>query len=122
MKPRSCKSKGKLLQNLVREKLLENTTLHEDDLKSAQMGESREDLKLSTAALKIYSFGIECKNLAKIAVYKFYQQAQSHTEKIQAKHPTLKIMPLVIVKQNRSKPLVILDLDDFLALYHDRKD
>ena len=52
MKTSSAKAKGRKLQDLVRDKLLEKfkNYLEEDDIKSAIMGETGEDIKLSPAA------------------------------------------------------------------------
>jgi len=63
-------------------------------------------VQLSEAGLKAFPYGIECKNLAKVAVYKFYEQAMTHGD----------AEPLVVVKQNRSKPLAIVDLEHFVEL------
>jgi len=70
------------------------------------MGAQGEDVQLSEAGFSAFSYGIECKNLAKIAVYKFYEQATTHGNG----------EPLVVVKQNRSKPLAIVDLEHFIQL------
>jgi hypothetical protein len=67
------------------------------------MGAGGEDIQLSSAAREIIPFTIECKNNARIAVYKFYEQACQHG----------KGEPIVVIKQNRSKPLVIVDADYF---------
>jgi len=70
------------------------------------MGAQGEDVQLSEAGLKSFFYNVECKNLAKVAVYKFYEQAMTHGS----------AEPLVVVKQNRSKPLVIVDLEHFVNL------
>jgi len=107
MKSRSAKNKGKVLQNYARDRLLEKyTELKPDDIRSTGMGQSGEDIQLSPAARAKFPFQIECKNLARIGVYKFYAQAASHGTS----------EPLVIIKQNREKPLVVLDFDYFLEL------
>jgi hypothetical protein len=67
------------------------------------MGAGGEDIQLSPAAREAIPFTIECKNNARIAVYKFYEQACTHG----------KGEPIVVIKQNRSKPLVIVDADYF---------
>lgn len=107
MTPQSAKAKGRKLQQDVRDKLIDLFELHEDDCKSTSMGAGGEDVQLSHYARLRFPYSIECKNLAKIAVYSLYQQAcdnaGGHT-------------PLLVVKQNKSKPLAILDLDDFLAV------
>ena len=51
MLSRSRKAKGRVLQNKVREVLLENfKDLEPDDIKTAVMGESGEDIHMSPAA------------------------------------------------------------------------
>ena len=70
------------------------------------MGAQGEDVQLSEAGLKCFPFSVECKNLAKVAVYKFYEQATTHST----------AEPLVVIKQNRSKPLAVVDLDHFIDL------
>lgn len=61
---------------------------------------------LSTVALAAFPYAVECKNLAKIAVYKYYEQASANKIK--------DTMPLLVIKQNRSEPLVVLSLKDFM--------
>ena len=70
------------------------------------MGASGEDVQLSPAARKLFPYQIECKNLAKIAVYNYYTQCKQH-----GKH-----QPIVFIKQNHSNPLVVLDAEHFLEL------
>lgn len=107
MKPRSAKAKGRNLQNLVAEKIRELFALAKEDVKPAIMGEKGEDIKLSSTARKLFPFSVECKNLNRISVYKYFEQAKEncngHT-------------PLVVLKQNHSEPLVLLPLDAFLSL------
>jgi hypothetical protein len=59
---------------------------------------------LSPAARRLFPFQVECKNLAKIAVYNFYLQALTHGH-----HE-----PIVFIKQNGSKPLAIVDAEWFI--------
>ena len=104
MKPQSAKAKGRNLQKWVRDKILSKfPTLEPDDVKSTSMGAGGEDVQLSPAARKLMPYTIECKNMAKIAVYNYYEQAKTHG----------KGEPLVVIKQNHSKPLVIVDADYF---------
>ena len=80
MKSRSAKNKGKRLQNSFRDLLLETfTQLEPDDIRSAIMGESGEDIKLSPAARKIIPYSIECKNQEAINIWKAYEQAQENS-------------------------------------------
>ena len=107
---RSRKAKGRNLQDLVVSKLLAlSQGLEQDDIKGAIMGEHGADVKLSPAAYKRYPFKIECKNQEKFkGIYTIYSQAAGHTGKGE---------PLIILKMNRQKPLVIMDLDFFLATH-----
>jgi len=63
-------------------------------------------VQLSPAARKLFPYTIECKNLAKIAVYKYYIQAMGH-----GNHE-----PLVVIKQDRARPLAVVDLEHFMEL------
>lgn len=104
MKTASAKNKGRALQQWVRDLLLKlHPGLSLDDVRSTSMGAGGEDIQLSPAAREMIPFTIECKNNARIAVYKFYEQACQHG----------KGEPVVVIKQNRSKPLVIVDADYF---------
>ena len=44
MKPSSAKAKGRNLQNWIRQTLIEELKIHEEDIKTAVMGESGEDI------------------------------------------------------------------------------
>ncbi|MEK9694450.1 MAG: hypothetical protein VW270_01720 [Candidatus Poseidoniales archaeon] len=103
----SAKAKGRRLQQTVRDAILEAFSgLESDDVRSTSMGAGGEDVLLSPAARKLFPYTIECKNLAKIAVYNYYVQATGHND----------FEPLVVVKQNRSKPLAIVDFEHFMEL------
>jgi len=69
VKSQSCKSKGRRLQQAVRDLILENfKDLEEDDVRSTSMGAGGEDVLLSPKARKYFPFSIECKNQEKINV------------------------------------------------------
>ncbi len=109
MKTASSKAKGRLLQQLVRDKILDiYPSLEPDDVKSTSMGASGEDIQLSPAARKLFPYSVECKSRETISTYAWYQQAKTNTPK--------SAEPLLVIKQNRSKPLVVLDLDYFMEL------
>lgn len=96
-----------MLQKYVRDKLLAKyPSLEPDDIRSTGMGQGGADIQLSPAARTKINWEIECKNLSRIAVYNYYDQARTHGEG----------EPIVVIKQNRSKPLVVLDFDYFLGL------
>ena len=108
MKPSSAKAKGRVFQQLVRDKILSTfPQLEADDVRSTSMGANGEDVQISPAARKLFPYQIECKSREKIAVYGMYEQAQSHGKTFE---------PLVVLKQNRCKPLVVVDFDHFMEL------
>lgn len=107
MKPQSSKAKGRLLQNYVRDKILELfPSLGRDDVRSTSMGATGEDVQLSSAARKLFPFQTECKSKAASQVHTYYEQAKSH-----GPHE-----PLVVVKKDRSITLAIVSLDYFLKM------
>lgn len=107
IKAQSAKAKGRRLQQAVRDAILESfKSLESDDVRSTSMGAGGEDVLLSPAARKLFPYTIECKNLAKIAVYNYYVQATGHND----------YEPLVVIKQNRSKPLAVVDFEHFMDL------
>ena len=107
MRTRSKKAKGRRLQNWVRDELLKRfPSLNENDVVCAIMGEKGVDIKLSDKAKKSIPFAIECKNQEKFkGIYKIFNQARSHNEEYE---------PLVFIKMNGKKPLVILDAESFM--------
>jgi len=111
MKSQSAKAKGRKLQQAVRDVILSTfPTLEPDDVRSTSMGAGGEDVLLSPKARKLFPYSVECKNLAKIAVYNYYQQAETNC----GTHE-----PLVVIKQNRCKPLAVVDLEHFMKLAGD---
>jgi hypothetical protein len=110
MTVKSAKAKGRRLQQLVRDLILDSfPTLELDtDVRSAIMGETGEDIKLSSKARKVFPYSVECKSLKKIAVYNYYDQAASNTPE--------GCTPLVVLKQDRRKPLALVDLEKFMEL------
>ena len=107
MTPQSAKAKGRKLQQLVRDALIKTFDLKADDVRSTSMGAGGEDVQLSSYARLRFPYSVECKNNAKHAVYKLYQQAVENS----GGHT-----PLLVIKQNLSKPLAVLDFEDFLKL------
>ena len=109
MKTASAKNKGRTLQKLIRDKILDTfPELEPDDCKSTSMGAGGEDIQLSPAARKLFPFSVEAKSRASIGVYAWYQQAKANAPK--------DTEPLLVIKQNHSKPLVVIDLDAFMEL------
>ena len=107
MKPSSAKAKGRHLQGWTRKKLIEEYGIHEEDIKTAVMGESGEDIKMARAAREKFPFSIECKNTERLNVWQAYDQAKENCGKYE---------PIVVMKKNRKKPLVVIDAEAFIKL------
>lgn len=115
MRPQSAKAKGRRLQQQVRDMILEIFKDHfqADDVRSTAMGQNGEDVQLSPHARKWLPFQIECKNKNKVAVINWLEQAATH-----GKH-----IPIVVAKQDRSDPVVIIDAKTFFEMmYEYQKD
>ena len=109
MKTASGKAKGRKLQQIVRDKILEAFPMLEpDDCRSTSMGASGEDIQLSPAARRLFPYSVEAKARASISVYAWYQQAKTNAPK--------GMEPLLVIKQNYGKPLVVVDLDHYMEL------
>lgn len=112
MSTASKKAKGRWLQDYVRDQLREigkSFGLSDDDIKSAIMGTSGVDTVLSPAARRVFPFDIECKNVEKISILPVFRR---HFEKY-AKNDSIK---LVVHKQNRKDPIVLIRATDFFEL------
>ena len=108
MKSRSAKNKGKRLQNSFRDLLLETfTQLEPDDIRSAIMGESGEDIKLSPAARKLIPYSFECKNQEKLNIWDSLSQAEENAGDYDS---------VVIFKRNRSKTYAVINIEKFIEL------
>ena len=66
MKARSAKNKGKRLQNILRDKLIELYPALKDDIGSQIMGVTGEDIVLTPHARTLLPYSFECKNVEKI--------------------------------------------------------
>lgn len=109
MKTSSSKAKGHKLEALIRDKLIAKFGLTLEDVRIPIGSENGEDLKLSTKAKSLVPLVFEAKSRSRIAVYAYYDQAEQHR-----KQEALE--PVVVIKMDRRKPLLIVDLDYFLDL------
>ena len=108
MKTQSKKSKGRRLQKWVREQLIEKLNIHEEDIESRSMGAGGEDLIMARAAREKFPYSIECKNQEKVNLWESYKQAQENSGKYE---------PVVFIKRNNHKPLVVVDANYFINLH-----
>ena len=113
MKTQSAKSKGRRLQQWMRELLIEELDVHPEDIESRSMGAGGEDLIMARAARTKFPYSIECKNQESVNVWKAYEQAQENSGDYE---------PIVVLKRNKSKPLVLIDADYFVRLHNELVD
>lgn len=107
MKPQSCKAKGRNLQKWVRDQLIEQLNIHPEDIESRSMGAGGEDLIMARAARQKFPFSVECKNVEKLNVWEAYEQAKVNAGTYE---------PIVVMKKNHKKPLVVIDAETFIKL------
>ena len=111
MKTASKKAKGRKLQNDVRDCLLQTfPELEQDDIRTAVMGESGEDIKLSPAAQRLIPYSFECKNQERLNIWSSLEQAEDNCNDRK---------PVLVFKRNRSKTYIAFELKDFLKLIGD---
>jgi len=106
------KAKGRKFQQWCRDLVRETFCLEEDDVRSTSMGAGGEDILLSPAARKVFPYSIECKNVERLNVWEAYEQACENAGDHQ---------PLLFMKKNHKKALVVLDAEYFVkGLTHER--
>ena len=108
MRTQSKKAKGRRLQQWVRDILIEKLEVHPEDIESRSMGAGCEDLIMSRSAREKFPYSIECKNQESLNIWKSYEQAQQNSGNYE---------PIVVLKRNNVKPLVLVDADYFVELH-----
>jgi hypothetical protein len=113
MKTSSAKAKGRRFQQWVRDQLIEQLNVHPEDIESRSMGAGGEDLIMARAAREKFPFSIECKNQEALNVWKSYEQAEANSGDYE---------PVVFIKRNNQKPLVVVDAEYFIRIHNERVD
>ena len=108
MKTSSAKQKGRKLQQWMRDLLIEKLGVHPEDIESRSMGSQGEDLIMARAAREKFPLSIECKNQESVNVWKSYEQAAENSGEYE---------PVVVIKRNQSKPLVVIDAEYFVSMF-----
>ena len=108
MKTSSAKAKGRKLQQWFASIMVKTLNLHEEDLESRPMGSQGEDIIIGRESREKFPYSIECKNQEAVNVWKAYEQCETNCKGYE---------PLVVIKRNRSKPLVLVDAEHFVALH-----
>ena len=108
MRVQSAKAKGRRLQQWVRDKLIEMLEVHPEDIESRSMGAGGEDLIMARAARLKFPHSIECKNVEKLNIWDAYEQASANCGDYE---------PIVVMKKNGKKPLVVVDAEYYISLF-----
>ena len=108
MRPQSAKAKGRRLQQEFRNLLIEKLKIHPEDIESRSMGAGGEDLIMARAAREKFPMSVECKNQEKVNVWESYKQAEDNSKDYE---------PVVVIKRNNSKPLVLVDAEYFVSMF-----
>ena len=111
MKTQSAKAKGRKLQQWFRELLIDVLKIHEEDIESRSMGAGGEDLIMARAARTKFPYSIECKNQEKVNIWESYKQAETNSKDYE---------PILVIKRNNHKPLVLVDADYFVNLHKEK--
>jgi len=109
MKVQSAKAKGRRFQQWVRNKLIEILNIHPEDIESRSMGAGGEDLIMARAAREKFPYSVECKNQEKVNIWESYKQAVENSKDYE---------PILIIKRNNHKPLVLVDAKYFVELHN----
>ena len=107
MKTQSRKAKGRRLQNQFMQLLIEKLDIDPEDIESRSMGAGGEDLIMSKAARNKFPFSIECKNQEKLNIWSAWEQANGNKGIYE---------PLVVIKKNGVRPLIVIDAENFLEM------
>ena len=108
MKTSSAKQKGRKLQQWMRDLLIEKLGVLPEDIESRSMGSQGEDLIMARAAREKFPLSIECKNQEAVNVWKSYEQASENSGEYE---------PVLVIKRNKSKPLVVIDAEYFVSMF-----
>ena len=111
MKTQSAKAKGRRLQQWFRDQLIEKLEVHPEDIESRSMGAGGEDLIMARAAREKFPYSVECKNQEKMNVWESYSQATDNSGDYE---------PIVVIKRNNHKPLVVVDAEYFVRLHNEK--
>ena len=107
--PSSRKAKGRRFQQQICGDLLTHLPIEPGDIMSTGMGQSGCDVYLSPAARRVFPYGVECKNVEKVALWESWRQCETNAGKVG-------LTPLLLIKRNREEPLAVLRWSDLLTL------
>ena len=110
MKTQSRKAKGRRLQRQFMQLLIEKLDIDPEDIESRSMGAGGEDLIMSKAARTKFPYSIECKNQERLNIWSAWEQANNNKGIYE---------PLIVIKKNGVRPLIVVDAENFLEMIKD---
>ena len=113
MNTASRKAKGRRLQQQFMKLLIEKLDIDPEDLESRSMGAGGEYLIMSKAARNKFPYSVECKNQERLNIWSAWEQAESNKGIYE---------PIVVIKKNKQRPLVVLDAENFLDMIKNFND
>ena len=110
MRPQSCKSKGRRLQQKVAASIVRAfPQLADDDAVSTSMGAPGEDVRLSPRARAVLPLSLECKCVERLNVWAHLEQAQRNAPK--------GTTPCLVFSRNRAPTYAVVPWDVLLDLF-----
>lgn len=110
MNASSAKAKGRRLVADFVKRISTSLDIPEEEFTITPSGVNGEDLVPSPAARKRFPFSVEAKSRASIVIYKWFKQAEGHGHE-----------PILLIKQNRSEPLIVMRTETFLRLINEKE-
>lgn len=108
MNASSAKAKGRRLQQWVANKIgktIDCEVEKDGDIESRPMGQSGSDVILRGVAKELFPFGVECKNVENLSIWKALDQAKEYGE------------PLLFFTRNRTSKYVACRANQFFEMY-----
>lgn len=112
MKTSSAKAKGRTFQQWVAKRFSDITGIpcgKDELIESREMGQDGCDIKFYGLAAELLPFSVECKRQESLSVPAWVRQARKNTK------PGTSF--LLFFRRSREQPLVVMDAEDFFALY-----
>lgn len=110
MRPQSCKSKGRRLQQRIAASIVEAFPhLTSDDVVSTSMGAGGEDVRLSATARRALPVSVECKCQERLNVWSCLDQARNNAPS--------GATPCLVFSRNRSPTYAVVPWEVLLDLY-----
>lgn len=114
MKTQSAKSKGRRLQQLVRDAILATySILTLNDVRSTGMGQGGVDVQLSESALELFPYSTECKNKERMNIWRELEQTTANI--------LPDTTPLLVIKKNRTPAYAVIPFEHFMELQNGKK-